>query len=308
MDTLSLAKSYDFFKPEICRERLHIIGCGSVGSTVAELLVRFGLTKLTLYDFDKVEPHNLANQMFRREHIGESKVEALIGMLGEINPEITSNIKAQPYGYTGQNLSGYVFLCVDSIELRQKVAKTNQSNPHIKAMFDFRTRLTDAQHYAADWSDLKMVEDFIKSMDFTHDEAMAETPVSACNVALSVAPTVRMICSLGVANFVNFAKGEKLKKLILCDAFGFQMSATVDNDPKVGFNEWKKLDESRVFFTSFNKTINSLYVGIPKVNGGVFDDYYDEDGSDIIDKSVNLSNAKLPPATDAADDMKDKAD
>jgi len=67
MDTLNLAKSYDFFKPEEVKERIHIIGCGSVGSAVAELLARFGLTKLTLYDFDKVEPKNLANQLFRQE-------------------------------------------------------------------------------------------------------------------------------------------------------------------------------------------------------------------------------------------------
>ena len=54
MDALSLTKSYDFFQPESCRERIHIIGCGSVGSTVAELLARFGLAKLALYDFDAV--------------------------------------------------------------------------------------------------------------------------------------------------------------------------------------------------------------------------------------------------------------
>jgi len=48
MDTLNLSKSYDFFKPEDVTERIHIIGCGSVGSAVTELLARFGLTKLTL--------------------------------------------------------------------------------------------------------------------------------------------------------------------------------------------------------------------------------------------------------------------
>ena len=102
---------------------------------------------------------------------------------------------------------------------------SNKDNPYIKAMLDFRTRLTDAQHYAADWSDMKMVDDFIKSMDFTHDEAKAETPVSACNVTLSVAPTVRMVCALGVANFINFVKGSRLKKMILVDAFGFTLDA-----------------------------------------------------------------------------------
>ena len=62
MDTLNLSKSYDFFKREQVTERIHIIGCGSVGSGVAELLTRFGLTKLTLYDFDMVEPKNLAKE------------------------------------------------------------------------------------------------------------------------------------------------------------------------------------------------------------------------------------------------------
>ena len=225
MNVLNLAKSYDFFKPEACRERLHIIGCGSVGSTVAELLARFGLSKLTLYDFDAVEPHNLANQMFRQEHIGMPKTTALYSMLPEINPEIRDNIKIELEGYTDQQLSGYVFLCVDNIELRREIATANKDNPYIKAMFDFRTRLTDAQHYAADWSDIKMVGDFLRSMDFTHDEAAAETPVSACNVTLSVAPTVRMISALGVTNFINFAKGGGLKKFIQMDAFSFTLDA-----------------------------------------------------------------------------------
>ena len=222
---LNLSKSYDFFKPESCPERIHIIGCGSVGSTVAELIARFGLTKITLYDFDIVEPKNLANQMFRQEHIGQLKVDALSNIIAEINPEVKREIQIISDGFTSQKLSGYVFLCVDNIELRKRIAESNKNNPHIKAMFDFRTRLTDAQHYAVNWSEIKVVKSFINSMNFTHDEAVAETPVSACNVALSVAPTVRIICSLGVANFVNFVQGKELKKLILIDAFGFNLDA-----------------------------------------------------------------------------------
>jgi len=225
METLNLSKSYDFFKPGEVKERIHIIGCGSVGSTVAELLARFGLTKLSLYDFDKVEPKNLANQMFRQEHVGKDKVDALAGMLCEINPEVRGNIKVATHGYVAQKLSGYVFLCVDNIDLRREIAAANKDNTYIKAMFDFRTRLTDAQHYAADWSNMGMVDDFINSMNFTHDEAVEETPVSACNVTLSVAPTIRMICSLGVANFVNFTKGTELKKFIQMDAFSFVLDA-----------------------------------------------------------------------------------
>jgi len=225
MNILNITKSYDFFKPESCPERLHIIGCGSVGSTLAELLVRYGLKKITLYDFDTVEPVNLANQLFTQSHVGMSKVDALSLILEEINPEIKTGLKVTGQGYTGQPLSGYVFLCVDNIELRREIATVNKNNTHIKAMFDFRTRLTDAQHYAADWSNMKMVDDFLQSMNFSHDEAIAETPVSACNITLSVAPTIRMICALGVANFTNFVKGEGLKKFIQIDAFSFMLDA-----------------------------------------------------------------------------------
>jgi len=225
MGTLNLSKSYDFFKPEVVQERIHIVGCGSVGSTVAELLARFGLTKLTLYDFDIVEPKNLANQMFRQEHVGMTKVDALANMLCEINPEIKNTVNVASHGFVAQKLSGYVFLCVDNIELRREIATTNKTNPYIKAMFDFRTRLVDAQSYAADWADIKMVGDFINSMNFSHKEAVAETPVSACNTTLSVASTIRMICSLGVANFINYIKGAGLKKFIQIDAFSFVLDA-----------------------------------------------------------------------------------
>lgn len=224
---MDLVKSYDFFKPETCRDHIHIIGCGAVGSTVAENLVRFGLTNLTLYDFDTVEAHNIANQMFRSIDIGKPKTQALAEILTEINPELPTNLKIEPEGYHGQRLSGYVFLCVDNIDLRREIATAQKTNPYIKAMFDFRIRLEDAQHYAADWKNPKMVSNFINTMNFTHDEAKKETQVSACNVELSVAPTVRQICALGVSNFINFVKsgGQSIKKMVLASAFGFDIQA-----------------------------------------------------------------------------------
>lgn len=94
-------------------------------------------------------------------------------------------------------------------------------------MFDFRIRLEDAQHYAADWKNPKMVNNFLATMQFSHEEAKKETQVSACNVELSVAPTVRQICALGVSNFINFVKsgGAAIKKMILASAFDFDIQA-----------------------------------------------------------------------------------
>lgn len=222
---MNLSKSYEFFKPEDLTARVHIIGCGAIGSTIAENLVRFGITKITLYDFDKVEPHNIANQMFTSEDIGKTKVEAVAEYLAKINPDVTKDLKLVSNGWQGQKLSGHVFLAVDNIDLRREIAMACKDNSFVKGFYDFRMRLTDAQHYAADWSDKKAVEAFINSMDFTHDEAKESTPVSACNITLSVCPTVRTICSLGVANFINFVKERKIKKMIMIDAFDFYVIA-----------------------------------------------------------------------------------
>lgn len=222
---MDLSKSYEYFQPEKDDARIHIVGCGSVGSTVAENLARCGITKFTLWDFDVVEPHNLANQMFRKKDVNKPKVEALLDILAEINPDIRDDAELKPNGWRGKMISGYIFLCVDNIDLRREIVQKHMDSPYVKAMFDFRTRLEDAQHYAADWSDYKMKQDFLNSMSFSHEEAAEETPVSACNVTLSVAPTVRIICAYGVANFMNFWNGKGIKKLILANAFGFDTLA-----------------------------------------------------------------------------------
>ena len=222
---MDLSKSYEFFKPDNIEGRIHIIGCGSVGSTIAENLARCGVTKMTLWDFDTVEPHNIVNQMFRQQDVHKKKVDALRELLLEINPDIDHDLELKPDGWKGKTLSGYIFLCVDNIELRKTIVEKHFDSPFVKAMFDFRTLLESAQHYAADWSNLKMKRDFLASMQFSHDEAKEETPVSACGVTLGVVTTVRLVCALGVNNFMNFVKGNGLKKMMMIDGFNYILDA-----------------------------------------------------------------------------------
>lgn len=217
---MDLVKSYDYFDPSGV-DRCHIIGCGSVGSTVAELLARAGLTRFSLYDFDTVCAHNIVNQMFKHSQIGQLKTEALRDLIVEINPDAAKDIKVYSKGYTGQRLDGYVFLAVDNIELRKKIVEDNHFNKIIRAVFDFRTGLEDAQHFACDWKNEKGIQSLLRTMNFKHEDANKEDPVSACGVALGVAPTVRAISTIGVANFVNFVKGKGLKPFLMVNAFSF---------------------------------------------------------------------------------------
>lgn len=214
---MNTAKFHDFFKPEELSSRIHIIGCGAIGSLVAETLARMGIAKITLYDFDVVSSHNIANQIYVEEDIGKFKLDALSKRLLTINPDI--DLKLCRDGYTDQILNGYIFLCVDNIDTRRMIVEKHLQNQFVKGVFDFRMRLTDAQHFCAQWNNPKEVKSLLNSMQFTHEEAMKETPVSACNLTQSIIPTVWMIVSLGTANFVNMVKGEKYKTIIYTDAF-----------------------------------------------------------------------------------------
>ena len=216
---MDLQKHLEFFDPfNDINAPIHVIGCGAIGSTILELFARLGVPEVHIYDFDTVTAYNVTNQMFLFHQVGMTKEEAITEILHSINPDI----KVIPHGkYVNQPLSGYIFLVVDNIDLRREILTRNKFNPYIKAVFDFRMRLTDAQHYAADWSNPTMRDALLDTMQFTHEEAKVATPVSACGTTLSVAPTIRTIVSLGVTNFMNFLKEGKLKKMILMDTFHY---------------------------------------------------------------------------------------
>ena len=63
-----------------------ICGLGGLGSNIALALVRAGIGKLILIDFDNVEITNLHRQQYKASQIGMSKTDALRDNLLEIAP------------------------------------------------------------------------------------------------------------------------------------------------------------------------------------------------------------------------------
>ena len=219
---MNLNKHIEFFDPTNIDCAIHIIGCGAIGSRITELLVRLGCTKIHLWDFDTVSPHNITNQLYTSEDIGKLKVDCLAAYAKKINPLVELVLHGK---YSKQNISGFVFLCVDSIDLRREITTHLKENKYVKAMFDARMRLTDAQSYGADWSEKSSKEAFINTMQFSSEEAKEATPVSACGTTLSVAPTVWTVASVTVSNFINFTLGKEIKSIILLDAFEYSINA-----------------------------------------------------------------------------------
>ena len=68
--------------------KIGIAGVGGIGSNVAVNLVRSGVDRLKIIDFDRVEPSNLKRQFYFHDQIGRLKVEALAENLRRIRPEL----------------------------------------------------------------------------------------------------------------------------------------------------------------------------------------------------------------------------
>ena len=73
--------------PESLTERsVVLIGAGALGSVMAELLVRAGVTDLTVCDGDDLEVGNLARHTLSLESVGANKAEALARRLNASSP------------------------------------------------------------------------------------------------------------------------------------------------------------------------------------------------------------------------------
>lgn len=82
-----------------------IAGCGGLGSNIAVSLVRAGVGKLIIADFDKVETSNLNRQHFFIDDIGKKKVNAIENYLKMVNPII--DVVPIDNKLTKSNISNY---------------------------------------------------------------------------------------------------------------------------------------------------------------------------------------------------------
>ena len=80
---------YEVEWEELKSNHVGIIGIGGLGCVSAEMAVRCGIGKLSIFDFDTVSAVNLNRSMYKIEHVGQFKVHVAGMILKEINPDTT---------------------------------------------------------------------------------------------------------------------------------------------------------------------------------------------------------------------------
>lgn len=182
-----------------------IIGCGAIGSFVATSLAKMGLTKFSLYDFDKIELHNLPNQFFREKDIGKFKVDVTEELMKEFNDEcvITKHKK-----YNGKKLnSSIVVSCVDDMEVRKKIFDNCKS----KLFIDTRMGGLQGQVYVVDMSKKDRIKKYKETL-FGQGEA-SQLRCTERSIIFTVLGIASLVCNQIVKAF----KGEEVSNYLVLD-------------------------------------------------------------------------------------------
>ena len=195
IDTL---RHREFFDASKYNSTTSIVGAGAVGSRVFASLIELGFTKIKVYDFDVVERHNVANQIYGEVQCGMSKVAALQEWAQHKAPGLPRthldfrSEKVVP----GTALRGTVFLLVDSMKERRRIYEgCIQDNIDVPRVIEVRMAASHGEVYT--FNPHTQGNAWLNTLI---DDDKAE--VSGCGSPFSVAPTAAILANLAVWQYM----------------------------------------------------------------------------------------------------------
>lgn len=145
-DSLRFRRQLDYIDHrQLAKIHIHVIGAGAIGSATTLLLAKMGCRKITIWDFDLFEEHNLPNQLCRIADIGKPKAEAVAELVKEFEG---IEIEACNERFDGDvNPGDYIISCVDSMDARKEIWEKVSFLP-ISCLIDGRMGLTTMNLYS----------------------------------------------------------------------------------------------------------------------------------------------------------------
>ncbi len=200
---MNITRHQSIFDPQQNDHGITIIGAGATGSRLWLALVELGLKNITIYDFDVVESHNLANQIYLDAHVGVPKVTALADYYfhkeGEAPPPSMRFLNEKVDSNTIDMFSGTVFLLTDTMQSRRDIFESHcVGNVSLKCVIETRMASSYGNIFTIDPNDKAMREAWIDTL--ISDDAPGE--VSPCGSSISVGTTASIIANLAVWQFI----------------------------------------------------------------------------------------------------------
>ncbi len=201
VDTL---RHEDHFASKKWNTPVELIGTGGVGSFVADMLVRLGVgsqSPLRFYDNDRVERHNISNQNYEPSDINEKKAIALFQRYSVWGPN--HQLSAHDEHATGATeLSGLVFLCLDSMVSRKELVLSCANNKKVVGIIETRMDANTVISHAFNPHDELQLGAWLETW---FPDELAENSMG-CNGHTSIVDTVNVTAGFAVRQFVRFAR------------------------------------------------------------------------------------------------------
>lgn len=201
-------RQMDIVSPADLKMPITVIGAGGIGSPLILALAKMGCEFITVYDGDKVESHNVPNQIFRIEDIGKPKVEAV----KEVARSFAGvEIEAKNEFYKNQKLAGIVISAVDSMKTRSEIWAQVKHKPGITLYIEARMGGEEFLIYAinpCDPDDIELYEE-----DLYTDEEASQAPCTARAIIYNVFVLAGILASI----VKKFVKGEKYPPTVIFD-------------------------------------------------------------------------------------------
>ena len=207
---VDISRHRELFDPNKFNKAIHVIGAGATGSWLVFSLAKLGLTNIHVYDFDKVEAHNIANQLFSISDIGEYKVEALKRIVKDTTgTEITIHNKE----VKEEAFSGIVFMMIDTMAGRKAIYESSvKYKPAVSLLIEPRMGLHMARIYNILPLNNSSLNEYEKTF-YTDEEA----EVSACGNSMTVISSALAVTAWCVRQLINFANECEMDEEILIE-------------------------------------------------------------------------------------------
>ncbi len=207
MNSVDITRHIDVFSRDAFGDRrIDVVGAGATGSRIVLSLAKLGLENIHVWDFDTVEAHNIANQVYGMGDIGKLKVDALHDLV-KAQTGLTIHKHAQRVDGS-QELGDVVFVLTDTMASRKEIWKKGiRYKMRTKLMIETRMGASEGRVYTV----VPTRAPHVKGWEGTlYDDAVAE--VSACGTAITVGPTAEYLSGLAVWQLIRWQAIEQGKE------------------------------------------------------------------------------------------------